>query len=70
MFGDVVFFENWMGRIIYCGIILLDLEIIYVFGSVCIDKIDYYGIYDWVVKCYIYWLRVVCCMLKIEVMFR
>jgi hypothetical protein len=64
--GDVAFFENRAGRITHCGIILPDAEVIHAFGSVRIDKIDHYGIYDRSEKRYTHRLRVVRRMLKTE----
>ncbi|MCR9054638.1 MAG: NlpC/P60 family protein [Phaeodactylibacter xiamenensis] len=64
--GDVAFFENRTGRITHCGIILPDAEVIHAFGSVRIDKIDHYGIYDRSEKRYTHRLRVVRRMLKTE----
>ena len=64
--GDVAFFENRKGRITHCGIILPDAEVIHAFGSVRIDKIDHYGIYDKSAKRYTHRLRVVRRMLKTE----
>lgn len=57
--GDVAFFENRTGRITHCGIILPDAEIIHAYGSVRIDKIDHYGIFDRSAKRYTHRLRVV-----------
>jgi hypothetical protein len=64
--GDVAFFENRTGRITHCGIILPDAEVIHAFGSVRIDKVDHYGIYDRSEKRYTHRLRVVRRMLKTE----
>lgn len=57
--GDVAFFENRTGRITHCGIVLPDAEIIHAYGSVRIDKIDHYGIFDRSAKRYTHRLRVV-----------
>lgn len=65
--GDVAFFENRTGRVTHCGIILPDSEVIHAFGSVRIDKIDHYGIYDRAAKRYTHRLRVVRRMLKTKI---
>lgn len=62
--GDVAFFENRAGRISHCGIILPDEEIIHAYGSVRIDKLDHYGIYDRGQGRYTHRLRVARRMLK------
>ncbi|NBC06888.1 MAG: SH3 domain-containing protein [Bacteroidetes bacterium] len=62
--GDVAFFENRTGRITHCGIILPEEEVIHAYGSVRIDKIDHYGIYDRDAGKYTHRLRVVKRFLK------
>jgi len=57
--GDVAFFENRSGRIAHCGIILPEAEVIHAYGSVRIDKIDHYGIFDREAGRYTHRLRVV-----------
>ncbi len=57
--GDVAYFENRAGRIAHCGIILPEGEVIHAFGSVRIDKVDHYGIYDRDAGKYTHRLRVV-----------
>ncbi len=57
--GDVAFFENRAGRISHCGIILPGNEVIHAYGSVRIDSIDHYGIYNREHGRYTHRLRVV-----------
>jgi len=44
--GDIAFFENKAGRINHVGIIMEERRIIHAYGSVRIDLVDHYGIYD------------------------
>lgn len=44
--GDLAFFENKFGRITHVGIIMPDNRIIHAYGSVRIDMLDHFGIYD------------------------
>lgn len=67
MAGDIVFFENNQGKIVYFGILLLELKIIYVYECVCIDVIDYYGIFNYQEGKYIYWLCLVKCIFEFDV---
>jgi len=64
--GDVAFFENRNGRITHCGIILPEEEVIHAYGSVRIDKIDHYGIYDRDAGKYTHRLRVVKRFLEVD----
>ncbi len=57
--GDVAFFENKAGRIAHCGIILPGNEIIHAYGSVRIDTLDHFGIYNREQARYTHRLRVV-----------
>ena len=62
--GDIAFFENKAGRISHCGIILPNNEVLHSYGSVRIDAIDHYGIYNKKEARYTHRLRVVKRMLK------
>ncbi|MCG8330125.1 MAG: C40 family peptidase [Chitinophagales bacterium] len=62
--GDVAYFENRVGRVSHCGIILPEDQIIHVFGQTRIDSIDHFGIYDKKQGRYTHKLRVVKRMLK------
>jgi len=57
--GDVAFFENEEGKIIHTGIILEGQKIIHASGSVRIDTIDHYGIYNKELKKYSHKLRII-----------
>lgn len=57
--GDLAFFENRKGRISHVGIIMPDHQIIHASGSVRIDKIDHYGIFNLDNQKYSHKLRVV-----------
>ncbi len=57
--GDLVFFENEIGKTIHVGIILPDFEIIHAAGCVRIDKIDHYGIFNMETNRYTHKLRVI-----------
>ena len=62
--GDIAFFENKAGRITHCGIILPNQEVLHAYGSVRIDSIDHFGIYNRKQARYTHRLRVVKRMLK------
>ena len=62
--GDIAFFENKAGRITHCGIILPNHEVLHAYGSVRIDSIDHFGIYNRKQARYTHRLRVVKRMLK------
>lgn len=62
--GDIAFFENRAGRITHCGIILPNNEVLHAYGSVRIDAIDHFGIYNKKQARYTHRLRVVKRMLK------
>ena len=62
--GDIAFFENKTGRITHCGIILPNREVLHAYGSVRIDAIDHFGIYNKKQGRYTHRLRVVKRMLK------
>lgn len=62
--GDIAFFENKAGRIAHCGIILPNREVLHAYGSVRIDAIDHFGIYNKKQARYTHRLRVVKRMLK------
>ncbi len=55
--GDLAFFENEDGKIAHGGILLDNEKIIHAFGSVRIDLIDHYGIYNKDLKNYTHRLR-------------
>jgi cell wall-associated NlpC family hydrolase len=57
--GDIAFFENNLGNINHCGLLLPEGRIIHVAESVRIDKIDHYGIFDVEKKIYSYKLRII-----------
>jgi len=57
--GDVAYFENNLGRVVHCGIILPDNKIMHAFGKVRIDLFDHYGIYDEELRKYSHRLRVI-----------
>lgn len=57
--GDIAFFENKSGRIAHCGVILPNNEVIHAYGSVRIDSIDHFGIYNREQSRYTHRLRVV-----------
>ncbi|HMQ46077.1 MAG TPA: NlpC/P60 family protein [Saprospiraceae bacterium] len=57
--GDVAFFENRQGRIIHCGLILSAQEVLHAYGSVRIDPLDHFGIYNSEAGRYTHFLRVV-----------
>lgn len=57
--GDVAFFENRAGRISHCGILLSDNEILHAFGSVRVDSLDHYGIFNKSLGRYTHSLRLV-----------
>lgn len=44
--GDLAFFENRAGRITHAGILMPDNKVIHAYGSVRMDLVDHYGIYD------------------------
>lgn len=46
------------------GIVLLEGKIIYVYGKVCIDKLDYYGIFSKDKGGYIYWFCIIKCLIE------
>ncbi len=57
--GDLAFFNNPEGRITHVGIIQRDGRIIHSSGSVRIDKIDHFGIYNEDLKKYTHQLKVI-----------
>jgi hypothetical protein len=56
--GDLAFFENKNGRIHHVGLIMEDQTIIHAYGSVRIDRIDHFGIYNETIKRYTHKLRI------------
>ncbi len=57
--GDLAFFDNEQGNITHVGIMLDNQKIIHASGSVRMDKIDHYGIYNTTTKKYSHQLRVI-----------
>lgn len=57
--GDVAFFENDRGQVIHTGLILPDSQIIHASGTVRIDSLDHYGIYNHDTGRYTHKLRVI-----------
>lgn len=55
--GDLAFFENKNGRIFHVGLVMEDQAIIHAHGSVRIDRLDHYGIYNEATKRYTHKLR-------------
>lgn len=64
--GDLAFFENKNGRIAHVGIIMKDQYIIHAYGSVRIDRLDHYGIYNEETRRYTHKLRVCKRLLPLE----
>ncbi|MCB0548451.1 MAG: C40 family peptidase [Phaeodactylibacter sp.] len=62
--GDIAFFENKSGKITHCGIILPNHEVLHAYGSVRIDPVDHFGIYNKKQSRYTHRLRVVKRVLK------
>ena len=59
MIGDLAYFVNKDGKIIHVGIVLPDNKIIHASGSVRIDHLDHYGIYNRDLMKYSHVLRVI-----------
>ena len=57
--GDIAFFDNEDEKITHTGIILNNDQIIHASGSVRIDNIDHYGIYNKELKKYTHKLRII-----------
>ena len=57
--GDVVFFDNIDGEIIHTGLIIEKNKIMHASGSVRIDIIDHYGIYNYEDNKYTHKLRLI-----------
>ncbi len=57
--GDLAFFENSKGKISHVGILLPDDRILHAYGSVRVDLVDHYGIYQEDKKVYCKKLRLV-----------
>lgn len=57
--GDLAFFDNEEGKIVHVGILLDHERIIHASGSVRIDKLDHYGIFNTTSKKYSHMLRVI-----------
>jgi hypothetical protein len=57
--GDIAFFENRASRIGHCGIILPNQEIIHAYGSVRIDLLDHFGIFNRSTRRYTHSLRLI-----------
>lgn len=57
--GDLAFFEDKKGRVDHVGIVLNKQQILHAFGSVRIDKLDHFGIYDEQAQQYTHKLRVI-----------
>jgi hypothetical protein len=64
--GDLAFFENKNGRIAHVGIIMKEQYIIHAYGSVRIDRLDHYGIYNEETKRYTHKLRICKRLLPLE----
>jgi hypothetical protein len=62
--GDLAFFENRLGKITHVGIVVNPAEVLHVFGRVCIDGLDHYGVYNREAGRYLYKLRVIKRLLK------
>ncbi|HXH19283.1 MAG TPA: NlpC/P60 family protein, partial [Chitinophagales bacterium] len=57
--GDLAFFSNKEGKIVHVGIILKDKRIVHASGSVRIDRLDAYGIFNEETKKYSHNLKVI-----------
>jgi len=57
--GDLAFFDNEDGKIIYVGIIMKDNYIIHASGKVRIDRLDHLGIYNPEINKHTHKLRVI-----------
>lgn len=57
--GDIAFCENNDNIISHAGIIMNDQTILHVYGSVRIDKIDHFGIFNTDIRRYTHRLRIV-----------
>ena len=57
--GDLAFFQNRKGKITHVGMVLTGGQVIHAFGSVRIDKLDHYGIFNEQTKKYSHKLRLV-----------
>jgi hypothetical protein len=57
--GDLAFFEDRKGKVDHVGIILHNQQILHAFGSVRIDRLDHYGIFDEQAQQYSHKLRVI-----------
>ncbi|MBK6620634.1 MAG: C40 family peptidase [Saprospirales bacterium] len=57
--GDLAFFEDRKGRVNHVGIVLPNRQIMHVHGSVRIDKLDHFGIYDEQAQHYSHKMRVI-----------
>jgi gamma-D-glutamyl-L-lysine dipeptidyl-peptidase len=57
--GDVAFFENEEGKIIHTGILVEDQQIIHAAGSVRLDNLDHYGIFNKSTRKYSHKLRII-----------
>lgn len=64
--GDIAFFENFKGRISHVGILLSPMEIIHAHGSVRIDRVDHYGLFNTKERRYSHRLRLVKRFLPME----
>lgn len=57
--GDIAFCEVAENKISHAGIILSDRNVLHVYGSVRIDKIDHFGIFNTDIRRYTHKLRIV-----------
>jgi gamma-D-glutamyl-L-lysine dipeptidyl-peptidase len=64
--GDIVFFQDENGSVYHCGLLLSKNRVIHCDGSVRIDKLDHYGIYNREKKKYTHKLRIIKRVLEFE----
>lgn len=57
--GDLAFFDNGRGHVNHVGIVLPDCYVLHACGSVRIDKLDHFGIYNEMQQRYTHPLRVI-----------
>ena len=57
--GDLLFFDNEVGDITHCGILLQKNKIIHAHGKVRIDDIDHHGVFNYESRKYSHKLRII-----------
>lgn len=57
--GDLAFFDNGKGDIVHVGLVLADCNILHASGSVRVDRVDHFGIFNTETNRYTHQLRVI-----------